>query len=201
MLKATDVSRISEKQASAGITALVLKLCGRKMATPIVDFSVPRAVCPAPSGFGCRTPRSVTLSSLSGCDHTSGDPGLPGTLWLTGESQIPADISANISWFHILCSCRTRNPWCISRSCTGQQSKAFFSFLTFFINLQETEQSWKDCTALCRENLHRQKEMRVMVSKSAILPVLDLGCNIAFYFIFHEEAWKLYRTPVNSTTT
>lgn len=33
MLKATNVSRISEKQAIAGTATLVLKLCGQKMAT------------------------------------------------------------------------------------------------------------------------------------------------------------------------
>lgn len=38
MLKVTSVSRISEKQGSAGITTLVLRLCGQKMATGIFHF-------------------------------------------------------------------------------------------------------------------------------------------------------------------
>lgn len=38
MLKVTNVSRISEKQGSAGIATLVLKLCGQKMATGIFHF-------------------------------------------------------------------------------------------------------------------------------------------------------------------
>lgn len=39
MLKATSVSRISEKQTPIGNATLVLKLCGQKKATGILMFS------------------------------------------------------------------------------------------------------------------------------------------------------------------
>lgn len=101
MLKVTNVSRISEKQGSAGIATLVLKLCGQKMATGIFHF-----------------PADCFLGAAGSVPWSPGAASLILTVQLAqlrgaslGE-RLP-ETKKNISWFQILRVCPKENTWCI----------------------------------------------------------------------------------------
>lgn len=96
MLKATSASRVSRKQASAGITTLVV----RKWQFGVFFFQPAgagwflRAGGPALTGFNHKAAASLGPRSLA--DHTSSCPGPPGTVRLC-LGEIPAEISESTS--------------------------------------------------------------------------------------------------------
>lgn len=103
MLKATNVSSISEKQGS-GIATLVLKLCGQKMATDIFSF-------PAGWFLGAAGPVPCSPGAASLILRAQLTLELPRAAWLCGASlgkRLP-EIKENISWGQILWACPTGN--------------------------------------------------------------------------------------------